>query len=1032
MLSSARIAGEWVCKIASRKQWRMSPLNFRAYTTIAETELTPHQVRIKHHSDVGVSVGDKIHGFTITRVDAIKELHLTAVSHTHDKTGAQGLHIARADSNNVFSVGFRTPPKDSSGVTHVLEHVSLCGSEKYPCRDPFFKMLTRSMATYMNAWTASDYTMYPFSTQNSNDFNNLLDVYLDAVLHPSIREIDFLQEGWRLENEDPKNKASDLQFKGVVFNEMKGALSDPDRLFCTRFQQALFPGSTYGNVSGGDPPAILTNLDVNVLREFHRTHYHPSNSRLYTYGDIALPQQLERIGACLSAFEKLDTNTTVRPTPRWDKPRDVIAQCPPDTMAARPESQTKTSVGWLLPKGDAYDGFCQRILTSLLVDGSNSPMYIALIESNLGTDYTPNTGLDTSTREPSFSVGLQGITEDDVPKVKLMIDQTIKETMETGFDSERVEAILHQIELSQRDQTTSFGLGLVAALMGHWVNDSDPVELLQISSHVKRFREDMADPTFMREFFQQQLVENKHKLTFVMNPDEKFSSMLNDNENMYLKKVVDGLCENDRQRIYDQGLVLLDEQDKEADLSCLPSLGISDIERKINTVVTNSTSLSINGTNSVKIQTCEQPTNQMTYMRAVFSTEHVPAHLKPYIPLFCRVLPSLGAGSRDYRELGLCTKLWTGGIHLSPLVVQNRHDLASHSEGIMLTARCLDRNIANTVSLCGDVLNSAHFEGTSQRLYTLVKMAYTDMANSVSDSGHHFAITRAAASLSPFDATTELYTGLTQIDFIRKLAEQPEQSQTLSYLRDLASYIFTSSNIRCAINADGNGMDMAHTHLCSLLSTLPTKIPSELHSVATTDVFTAGAFSGKSGKLYVPLPVNVNFVAKSMRTVPSQHEDNATLQVLSGLLSTKFLHREIREKNGAYGGGLTAGSGSLSYYSYRDPGIESTLQAYSIAPAYLMSGDFTESDVDEAKLGVFQRVDRPISPGSKGMSGFVYGLTNEDKQLHRNRLFAVTKQTVMQAAERYLVNRDDEHVVVIGPSEDANLFDNKAGWSIKM
>ncbi|KNC81627.1 hypothetical protein SARC_06065 [Sphaeroforma arctica JP610] len=1000
-----------------------------ASSNTAAAQNTTAHARISHHSDVGVKVGETVNGFTIKGIESIPELSLTAVQHVHDKTGAVGLHIARADDNNVFSIGFRTPPEDSSGVTHVLEHVSLCGSEKYPCRDPFFKMLSRSMATYMNAWTASDYTMYPFSTQNANDYNNLLDVYLDAVLHPSIRELDFLQEGWRLENENPNDKSTDLQFKGVVFNEMKGALSDPDRLFCTRFQQALFPGSTYGNVSGGDPPSILSKLDVNVLREFHRTHYHPSNARVYTYGDLPLTRHFESIGPLFDSFDKLVADTEVGPVPRWTEPCEVIAHCPPDTMAAHADRQTKASIGWLLQKEDAYEGFCQRILTSLLVDGSSSPMYIALIESQLGSDYTPNTGLDTSTREPSFSVGLQGIKESDIPMVKDMIEKTIQKTMEDGFEAERVEAVLHQIELSQRDQTTSFGLGLAAALMGPWVNDCDPVELLQIQAHVERFRTDMADPYFVKNFFERHLISNQHRLTFIMTPDEKFTNNLAQQEADYLKEVVSTLSDESRDRVYEQGLQLLKEQETTPDLSCLPTLRVEDIERKIHQVAREKRSLSTSKGASVDTQFCEQPTNQMTYMRTIFNTQNVPAHLKPYIPLFCSVLPSLGAGSRDYRELGQKTKLWTGGIRLSPLLVQDRNDTSKHSEGIMLLARCLDRNLEHTTSLCSDILNESHFDGTEQRLYTLVKMAYSDMANSVSDAGHHFAITRAAASLTQYDAMTEVYGGLTQIDFMRKLAEQQDQQEILSKLRELASHVFMTSNARCAINADSIGMRAAETQLERLLNTLPSDRPTQSGSNESSGEYSLPSFNQE--KLYVPLPVNVNFVAKSVASIPSNHEDSATLQVLTSLLSAKFLHREVREKNGAYGGGLSAGSGSLSYYSYRDPGFEATLKAYNEAPQYLLSGDYSESDVEEAKLTVFQRMDKPVSPGSKGMSGFVYGVSNEARQRHRDRLFAVDREALVQATNKYLVNRQDEKTVIIGPGEDAQTFEKMDGWSIK-
>ncbi|KAJ1902836.1 Mitochondrial presequence protease, partial [Coemansia sp. S17] len=252
--------------------------------------------------------GQEVHGFVVEDVQIVSELKLKAIRLRHQKTGAEWLHIDRDDSNNVFSVGFNTSVSDSTGVPHILEHTTLCGSSKYPVRDPFFKMLNRSMSTFMNAWTAHDYTQYPFSTQNAKDYENLQNVYLDAVFQPSLREVDFRQEGWRLERSDPTDTASSWQFKGVVYNEMKGAFSDAGSLFATRAEQQMFPGTTYQYVSGGDP-AFIPDLTHAQLVEFHRTRYHPSNARIYSYGNFQLAPQLERVGEVISTYERITPAT---------------------------------------------------------------------------------------------------------------------------------------------------------------------------------------------------------------------------------------------------------------------------------------------------------------------------------------------------------------------------------------------------------------------------------------------------------------------------------------------------------------------------------------------------------------------------------------------------------------------------------------------------------------------------------------------------------------------------------------------------
>eukprot|EP00123_Amoebidium_parasiticum_P018496 comp24222_c3_seq1/m.44621 comp24222_c3_seq1/g.44621 ORF comp24222_c3_seq1/g.44621 comp24222_c3_seq1/m.44621 type:complete len:1016 (-) comp24222_c3_seq1:414-3461(-) len=994
-------------------------LRLRSLSSVASV------ARLKSYNDVSYKAGDILHGYEVTKVTPVPELHLTAVELRHSKTNAHYLHVARADSNNVFSIGFRTPPKDSSGVTHVLEHVSLCGSKKYPCRDPFFKMLNRSLATYMNAWTASDYTMYPFSTQNAKDFKNLLSVYLDAAFFPNLKELDFKQEGWRLEHEIPTDPSTPLVFKGVVWNEMKGALSDVDRLFCTRFQQALYPGTTYGSVSGGDPPVILSNLTVDVLRNFHRAHYHPSNSRIYTYGDLPLESHLEYIAEHgLNHFDQITPHTSVNNVHRWTEPKRVAATCPPDPMSP-PERQTRVSVGWALPREDPYESFATRVLATLLVEGSKSPFYQALIESHIGTDYSPNTGLDTSTKEPSFCVGLQGLNPADVEKVERIIHETIEKTIATGFENDRVEAILHQIELSQRHQTSSFGLSLGASLMSPWIHETSIEELLQVDSVVKRFREDLAKGAFLEGKLQRLLKDNHHRLTFVMSPDAAFVPALQEQEEKQLEQAVSALTNQDKDRIYQQGLELLKEQEKAQDASALPTLHIDEIDRKILTVEKQHLKLN-GGKTETKLQLCVQPTNGVAYVRAFFDTACVPPHLQPYLPLFGGILASMGAGSRDYREQGLYTKLWTGGISVSPLLIPDRDQFGTYRTGLMVGSRSLQRNVKNMFGLLADMITDPHLNDT-QRLLTLHKMIYTNMANGVADSGHSFAVSRASSALSPFHATSEVYSGLTQIDFLRALGDSQLEG-VLDALKQIASSVFRAENVRCAINVDQSGVEETVAAMELFVRSMTSSPLATATSSSTVPVTPSPARIGQ--RVYQSMPVQVNYVAETLPSVPPGHPDNAPLKVLTKLLSAKYLHREIREKGGAYGGGLGLNSGVLGFYSYRDPAVDSTLRAFESSAEWVQKGNFEDSDIDEAKLSLFQKLDAPVAPGSKGMSEFVYGTTDAQRQTDRDRLFAVQREDLQRVAGQYLKGQSEAATVVIGPIEGANEYKGQEGWTV--
>ncbi|KAG9355172.1 hypothetical protein JZ751_000010 [Albula glossodonta] len=521
-------------------------------------------------------VGQHIHGFTVKEVTAVPDLFLTAVKLTHDNTGAQYLHVARDDSNNLFSVQFRTTPMDSTGVPHILEHTVLCGSQKYPCRDPFFKMLNRSLSTFMNAFTASDYTMYPFSTQNSKDFQNLLSVYLDAVFFPCLRELDFWQEGWRLENENPTDPNTPLVFKGVVFNEMKGAFSDNERLYAQHLQNKLLPDHTYSVVSGGEPLAI-PDLSWEQLKQFHATHYHPSNARFFTYGDLPLEQHLKQIQEeALSKFERTEPDTSVPSQKPWDKPREDHVTCGPDALAPDPAKQNTLCMSYLLGEAcweiefltcvillnqgllgditDTFEAFTLSMLSSLMISGPNSPFYKALIEPKIGTDFSSVVGYDGSTKEASFSIGLQGMAEKDIENVKQIISQTIDSIIDNGFEEERIEALLHKLEIQMKHQSTSFGLSLASYIASCWNHDGDPVELLKISESVSRFRQSLKDdPRYLQEKVRHYFKDNTHRLTLSMSPDQSFYEKQAEAERVKLQKKVQALSENDRKDIYEKG-----------------------------------------------------------------------------------------------------------------------------------------------------------------------------------------------------------------------------------------------------------------------------------------------------------------------------------------------------------------------------------------------------------------------------------------------------------------------------------------------
>lgn len=990
-------------------------------------------------------VGQKIHGFTVREVTPVPDLFLTAVKLDHDATGAQHLHAARDDSNNLFSVQFRTTPMDSTGVPHILEHTVLCGSQRFPCRDPFFKMLNRSLSTFMNAFTASDYTMYPFSTQNAKDFQNLLSVYLDAVFFPCLRELDFWQEGWRLENENPTDPSSSLVFKGVVFNEMKGVFSDNERVYAQHLQNKLLPDHTYSVVSGGEPLAI-TDLTWEQLREFHATHYHPSNARFFTYGDLPLEQHLKQIQEeALCKFQRTNPDTAVPAQTHWDKPREDHVRCSPDTLAPDPSKQNTLCVSYLLGDvTDTFEAFTLNLLSSLMISGPNSPFYKALIEPKIGTDFSSVVGYDGSTKQASFSVGLQGMAEEDIETVKHIINQTIDDIIESGFEEERIEALLHKIEIQMKHQSTSFGLALASYIASCWNHDGDPVHLLKISENVVRFRQCLQEnPQYLQDKVRQYFKENTHQLILSMSPDEQYVEKQNKAEQEKLQQKIQALTEADRKDIYEKGLQLLSEQSKTQDASSLPALKVSDIAPTI-----PFTPVQMGTAGGVPIQYCEQPTNGMVYFRAMCNLNTLPEDLKIYVPLFCSVINKLGCGEMDYRQQAQHMELKTGGMSVTPQILSDTAELDLYEQGILLTSSCLERNLPDMFNLWSDIFNSPHFDD-EERLRVLVMMSAQELSNGISYSGHLYAMARAARTLTPSADLQETFSGMDQVKFMKRMAEMTDLTSVLRKLPRIKRHIFNPVNMRCAVNATPQKIEGAAVEVERFMGNIAShrkerkpvrpvivKRPLDLHAAsgsaaASRKLVSEVNFKPCQMKTYFELPYPVNFVSECVRTVPFTHEDYASLCILGRLMSAKFLHGEIREKGGAYGGGARMGGGGLfSFYSYRDPNCSQTLAAFRSGVDWARDGKFTQQDVDEAKLSIFSAVDAPIAPSDKGLGLFLNGISDEVKQDHRERLFAVTHQNLIDVAGRYLgIGQRTRGVAVLGPKNE-NLKKDPS-WIVK-
>ncbi len=957
-------------------------------------------------------IGQWQHGFVVTGVTPLNELNLTLIELRHERLGCHMVHLACEDDNNLFGVGFRTTPENSSGVAHILEHTVLCGSRRYPVRDPFFTMLKRSLNTFMNALTSSDWTLYPFASQNRKDFYNLMGIYLDAAFFPLLRERDFRQEGHRLEFSDAADSASELTFKGVVYNEMKGAMADPSSLLHRRLTKALFPTTTYGHNSGGEPEAIL-DLSHEQLVDFHRTYYHPANAYFFSYGNLPLGDHLAMIEEqALQAFEPLQLDTAVPDELRFSAPRQVTEGFPVDPgdpLAKR----SMVQLAWLTcPLSDSFENLALSLLSQLLLGHPAAPLYQALIESGLGQNLAPGTGYHDDQRETYLAAGLQGTDPEQLGAIEELVLKTLEQIAETGFREEQIESAIHQLELSHREVVGDqypYALLLLMRLMGPWMHDNDPVSPLRFDANLARLRQELAAGPFFQNLIRRQLLDNPHRVTLLLQPDTGLKEEQEKALRQRLRDREEQLSEEERQELVRQALELQQAQEQEEDLSCLPTLELSDIPATERPVPCREQQLA-----GRPLYFFDQPTNGIGYFTASLVMNDLPADLLPLVPLFSTLLPKIGAAGYNYLQMSERISAATGGIQASGTVICNPHSLDDFQVAFEVQSKALLRNQQAMFEILRDLFTAPDFTDL-QRLHTVINQVSVSLQNSVSGSGHSYAARSAAAALSSCGRLREEWGGLHLLRTVKTLAQnQPEQLADFSRsMQRLAEFLLCRARIRCAVTAEDRAFAQIAEPLQDFLDALPA---GERSTGLLAELPLGDAAVGWAAA------VPVSYVTRVFSTVPLIHPDVAGLLVLAKLLRACYLHRELREKGGAYGGMATydAQLGLFSMLSYRDPHLLRTLQVYRQGAEWAAAGSFSDEDIREAILAVFGTLDRPVSPAGKGQREFGYrlqGFSTAQRQALREGILAVDRLTLKRLAETYLLANWEQSAVGVVSAE---------------
>lgn len=939
--------------------------------------------------------------FLFKRSRFLPTLNLTVEEYEHKVTGAVHFHLASDNPENVFLVALRTVPMDSTGVAHILEHTALCGSRRFPVRDPFFMMIRRSMNTFMNAFTSSDWTAYPFASQNRKDFNNLLEVYLDAVFFSNLNELDFAQEGHRLEFQEMSNPDSELEFKGVVFNEMKGAMSAPSSYIWHLLSEHLYPTSTYHYNSGGDPAAI-PDLSYEQLRHFYKTHYHPSNAIFMTFGDIPAHEHQERFEAlALHEFSKLDVHIAVGDEQRFAAPRQVEAHYPLDEEDITDKSHVV--IAWLLGKStDLADNYKAQLLAAVLMDNSASPLMLALETTDLGRSPSPLCGLEDSFREMSFVCGLEGCATDSTAAVEALIFGTLERLASEGIDQDKVEAALHTLELHQREisgDSYPYGLQLILSALSSATHRGDPIELLDIDPVLEQLTQDIRNPDYIPNLIREYLLANPHRLTLTVHPDGTLSADAKAREKTRLASIKDTLTPDEKQQIVKQAQALQERQNQLPDASILPKVELSDVPADIKWPEGTRSSVTL-GAATMPVAFYAQGTNGISYQQLLVELPALALEQTDLLACYTSCLSEVGIGKRSYLEVQSLQAAISGGIHAYSSM-RNRPDNEQEVQAyLVMSSKALYRKQAELTRLMSDMLHEVRFDELD-RIREIMEQILGRKEQSITSQGHSLAMGAATSRMCPLSALGYRTSGLEGIRQFKQLVKGLEKPARLAeFAASIADLHGVVSQGRKQVLLIAEGAEEA-----ALLGDLQ-------HTWAKFG-------SPGSGTGFTLPPVRetvlegwltstqVNFCAMAFPTVPTAHPDAAALTVLGGFLRNGYLHRTIREQGGAYGGGASQDSSSASFrfYSYRDPRLADTLEDFRRAIDWMLGSAHEYSQLEEAILGVISSLDKPASPAGTAKQAFHNELFGRDKaqRAHfRQQILDVDVTQLKDVTARYL------------------------------
>lgn len=946
------------------------------------------------------AIGKTYGNFTVTKYCPLPELQATLIELVHLPSGATVMHIEKDDPENFFCLSFQTLPASSNGVAHILEHTVLCGSQKYPVKDPFFSMTRRSLNTFMNAFTGQDFTCYPASSQVEKDFYNLLEVYLDAVFHPNLTKTSFLQEGHRLEFAEPKNSESPLQFQGIVYNEMKGAMSSPDDRLWDEIAKRLLPDLPYAFNSGGDPKEI-PNLTHEELIEFHQTYYHPSRCIFFFYGDLPLAKHLDFIEKqTLSSVQKIAQLPPLPSQRRFSEPVYGQAHYPSESE----DATFKLSFCWLTtPLSNQADVLALSVVESYLFETDASPLKMALLKSGLCKDVESH--LDVEISEVPFMITLNGCSKDSEKKIQKVLFDTLAK-IASSVDMAQIEAALHQLEIQRTEigaEGGPFGLTLFfrAGLIKHHGIEAE--QALMIHSLFSEIREKIKNPDYIPSLIRNYLIDNTHLVIQKMVPDPTLGEKEKLEEEAKLKLIQENLSAEKKETIIQQSIDLLkaQEQTEHQSIDCLPKVSLSDIPQRAKDFP-----LSTIATDSLTVYTHECFTNGLLYADFLFDLPHIAVKDLSLLSLLVNLWTDLGCGGKSYEETLQFMQAYTGGIDATLTL----HVCATNPNvlrpSLSFRGKAMEKNSEKFFELLSAFAQGPNFTEKG-RVHEWLLQHVSELENDLVENAQNYA---TQLSLSNYSVASFIYNQWNGLPYYQFVLNARKNKNLIERLATLAKSLCKGKpELILGCSAEQKKCLQASHFFClgswkPILNDTPwqgnyplDKHPSQAHLI----------------------PAPVAFTAMGLRTVSFQDPDAAELMLATLLLKHIVLHKEIREKGGAYGGGASyaPNTGNFHFTAYRDPNLSSSIAAFKSSIEIIGSGGFSARELEEAKISLLGSIDTPVVPCGRAIVAYAWLRANrtlEQRQTLRDQILATTKEKVALITKKRLQNTPATIVSFLG------------------